>query len=97
MSKWIILIGAVLALVSLWLGFSLSNTKHMYEEAARQLREEQTKSRVLTEALVAVQESNEREQSRLDRAIRNIEAIRREPVTTGCGPSVHGAIERLRE
>ncbi len=95
--RWTIALLALAALAILWMGFSIANTQNLLQEERRLRQEEATKSEVLLEALIAVQSSNEREQERLDRAIRNIERIRNEPVTATCGDSVHGAIDRLRE
>lgn len=94
----ILMILAVLALIAAaWFGYWAADAKADYLESQRLLREEEAKTRVLTEAMVELQRSNEREEARLDRALRNIERIHGQEVTTGCGPVVHDAIDRLRD
>lgn len=97
MNRWLIYItiGAIMAAAIF--GFWGASQLHRANEEARLLQEERDKSEALIDALVQVQLSNEREKDRLDRAIQNIERYRNAPVTTGCGPVVHDAIERLRD
>lgn len=79
------------------LGFNLASqiSKARAAETAREDLERANTA--LVTAIEALAASNAAERDRMDRLNDNLATIAREPVTNGCGPSVHGAIERLRE
>lgn len=93
---WIAISVIALAL-SGCLGFSLANKINEVNDVREALQKERNDNQALVEAIAALAASNEAEQERLDQMNQNLADIAREPVTEGCGPSVHGAIERLRQ
>lgn len=96
MSRWLMGILALLCAGALYLGYRVADLSGDLKAQAEELAEMTSQRDGLVDAMVALGESNARISERRDRTDEILQGIRNAPVTTGCGPSVHGAVDSLR-
>lgn len=97
MNKIFLFLGAAAMIGCIWLGYSLASKNAELRASRLEQVELRREKDALLDAIQALSVSNERANSRADRALEAITEYRREPVTETCGPVVHGAVDRLRQ
>lgn len=97
MNKLLIILAAACALGMFLIGAKWNDTRNDLEQARIEISRSEGEAEALRSAVEAVARSDARVADRLDQLNRDIQRSRNAPVTVGCGPVVHDAIERMRD
>ena len=95
--RWQIPIMLISVICVFLFGYAAASSAAKVRETQRQLREAAATRLSLEQAVRRLSASNERIAAREVRATNTVREIWHEEVTTGCGPSVHLAVDSLRD